>query len=116
MIRLHGGVLGSMPMTRQLAGGDATGNAQFGRFPVDTLDVLQEVDVSPNNYDEHGRFKWPKALLMTRTWRFTDDPLPRLIDVLESQLPFNATAQAVELSEADTAAVKALVAKRSTTS
>ncbi|MBZ0215949.1 MAG: hypothetical protein K8F25_05320 [Fimbriimonadaceae bacterium] len=97
--------------TQENERGRLLGIAQFGRVPVDTLDVLEEADINPNNYDKHGQFKWPKALLMTQAWRFTDDPLPRLVDVLEAQLPYNATAQAVELNEVDTAAVKVLIAE-----
>lgn len=97
--------------TKEHQRGRLLGIAQFGRRPVNTLEVLQEADINPkNDYDEQGRFKWPKALLMTRAWRFTDDPLPRLLDVLEAQLPRSATVQAVELSEVDTAAVKDLAA------
>ena len=96
--------------TQEKERGRLLGIAQFGRHPVEPLDVLKNADIAPDNFDERGNFKWPKALLMTRAWRFSDDPPPKLVDVLEAQLPYNATAQAVELSEADTNAVRALAA------
>ena len=98
--------------TQEHERGRLLGIAQFGRSPVDTLDILDEANISPDDYDERGRFKWPKALLMTRAWRFTDQPLPRLHDVLEKQLPYNAVAQAVELNEVDTQSVRSLSAKQ----
>ena len=36
-----------------------------------------------------------KALIMTRMWEFTDNPKPWLLDVLEDQLSYQATIQAV---------------------
>ncbi len=91
--------------------GRLLGVAQFGRRAVKTEDVIDLAKVGPENFDLHGNFKWPSALLMTRAWRFTDEPRPLLLDVLSAQLPFNATTQAVELSESDAAAVKALAAE-----
>lgn len=97
--------------TQEHERGRLLGIAQFGRSPVDTLDILEEANISPDDYDERGRFKWPKALLMTRAWRFTDQPLPRLHDVLEEQLPYSATTQAVELNKVDIQSVKSLAAE-----
>jgi hypothetical protein len=82
--------------------------ADIGRQPVDTVDVIGEDARGPQDFDEHGRFRWPKAIVMIRAWRF--EPQPRLLDVLAEQLPYNATPQAVELSSEDTRAVMALTA------
>lgn len=97
--------------TQEHERGRLLGIAQFGRLPVETLDVLDKADIDPNNYNERGDFRWPKALLMTQAWSFSDQPRPLLLDVLEKQLPFNATAQAVELNETDTTAIMALPTK-----
>lgn len=86
--------------------GRLLGIAQIGRIPVETLNVLAESVISPNDYDERGNFRWPKALAMTRAWAFPSKPL--LKDVLAEQLPYNATTQAVLLTDADAAAVMGL--------
>ncbi len=91
--------------------GGLLGIAQFSRSPIDTLSVLDKENISPHDYDDKGQFRWPKALLMTRAWRFSGKPLPQLREVFENQLPYNATVQAVELSETDIKAVKELPAK-----
>lgn len=91
--------------------GRLLGVAQFGRDPVDTLEIIPKEVLRPEQYDERGNFRWPKALIMTRVWEFIDDPKPWLLDVLEDQLTYQATIQAVELNERDTRAVFELPAK-----
>ena len=38
---------------------------------------------------------------MTRAWRFTDDPLPLIKDIIAEKLPANSISQAIELNDAD---------------
>ncbi len=83
--------------------GKLLGMAEIGRHPVDTLDVLPEASKNPNDYDEYRRFKWPKGILMIKAWRF--EPQPLLLNVLASQLTYQATPQAVLLDALDTDAV-----------
>lgn len=86
--------------------GRLLGMAEIGRIAVDTVDVIGDDVRSSNDYDEAGRFRWPKAILMVRAWRFR--PQPMLLDVLAEQLPYHATSQAIALFEADAKAVLAL--------
>lgn len=79
--------------------GRILGISEFGRNPVDTLEVLDETILTQRSYTEKGEFRWPKALLAIRAWKFIDKPV--LTETLSQQLPFNATSQAVELSEDD---------------
>lgn len=83
--------------------GRLLGMAEIGRLAVDTLDVIGSRIRRAEDYDESGRFRWPKAILMVRAWAF--EPQPVLREVLSAQLPYNATPQAVELSTADADAV-----------
>jgi hypothetical protein len=86
--------------------GRLLGLAQFGRVPVDALEILNR-DELPDHSFKNGRYKWPKALAMTKAWRF-NEPRPFLIDVLQDQLPMYATVGVVELDITDREAVLAL--------
>ena len=82
---------------------------EFGRDEINTLDVLKQEDIrSENDYNKNGGFKWPKALAMTKAWRFTDDPLPLIKDIIAEKLPPNSISQAIELNDSDTQAVLSL--------
>ena len=82
---------------------------EFGRKEIDTLDVLKQEDIrSENDYNEQGEFKWPQALAMTKAWRFTDDPLPLIKDIIAEKLPANSISQAIELNDSDTQSVLSL--------
>ncbi len=82
---------------------------EFGRKEIDTLDVLKQEDIrSENDYNEQGEFKWPQALAMTKAWRFTDDPLPLIKDIIAEKLPPNSISQAIELNDSDTQSVLSL--------
>ncbi len=83
--------------------GRLLGMAEIGRIPVETLDVIGDDARGPQDYDESGQFRWPKAIPMVEAWQFTPQPL--LLDVLQEQLPYHATSQAVALSEVDANAV-----------
>lgn len=89
--------------------GRLLGMAEIGRIAVDTLDVIGEDVRGPQDYDEAGYFRWPKAILMVRAWRFR--PQPMLLDVLAEQLPYHATSQAVLLDGRDADAVMSLNAE-----
>jgi hypothetical protein len=92
--------------THESERGRLLGIAQIGRIATDTLSVVPQSVLHPHDYDEYGNFRWPKALAMTRAWAFNEKPL--LKDVLSKQLPFNATAQAVLLSDEDAERIKNL--------
>lgn len=83
--------------------GRLLGMAEIGRIAVDTLEVIGDDVRGPHDYDEVGRFRWPKAVLMVNAWRFV--PQPMLLDILAEQLPYHATPQAVLLSDEDAQAV-----------
>lgn len=86
--------------------GRLLGLAEFSRIPVEALDILDR-NALPDHAFKDGEYKWPKALAMLRAWRF-DDPRPRLVDVLQKQLPMYATVGVVELDTIDRNAVLAL--------
>jgi len=96
--------------TQERDRGRLLGFAQFGRYAIDSLDVLQTENLSPEHY-ENGKFKWPTALVMTRAWEFTDDPYPELKKVLSKQLPYQAISQAVLLDEYDSGVIRSLPAR-----
>jgi hypothetical protein len=83
--------------------GRILGMAEIGRRAVDTLEVLGADARRPEDFDALGNFKWPKAILMMKAWRF--DPQPILLDVLSEQLPYHATSQAVLLSPDDSESI-----------
>lgn len=86
--------------------GRILGMAEISRIEVETEAVLDPSVIEPHDYDESGKLRWPKALLMVRAWKF--EPRPLLKDVLSAQLPYNATSQAVQLSDQDRDAILAL--------
>lgn len=90
--------------------GRILGMAEIGRTAVDTVDVVPREKMRPQDFDEHGKIRWPKAIPMLRAWRFPDKPL--LKSVLGRQLPFNATSQAVPLTGEEIQAVLALAAEK----
>lgn len=92
--------------TQDAIRGRLLGIAEIGRIAVDTLNVIGNEVRGPHDYDETGRFRWPKAILMVRAWRFA--PQPMLLDVLTEQLPYHATPQAILLSQEDADAVLSL--------
>lgn len=77
--------------------GRLLGLAEFGRQEVDSLKVLSPSAIRPEHYNKQGGFKWPVALPMVRAWRFDDKP--RLLDVLDRQLTYEATTRTVSLTE-----------------
>lgn len=79
--------------------GKLLGMAEIGRLAVDTLSVIDPNIRGSKDFDERGQFRWLKAILMVRAWRFESQP--RLLEVFASQLPYNATPQAVLLSSED---------------
>jgi len=83
------------------------GLAEIGRWPVDTLDVLDPAVLDERSYSTDGSFKWPKSLPMLRAWRF-DNPRPRVTAILKQQLSYEATTRAVRLDPEDQAAVLSL--------
>jgi len=87
--------------------GRLLGLAEIGRIAVDSLDVLDPAAIrNEEDYDDQGRFKWPKALPILRAWRF--DARPLVLEVLKQQLSYGATVRAVPLDEDDTKAVLSL--------
>lgn len=86
--------------------GRLLGLVEFGRTPVEALDLIDRANTAPHEF-VNGRYKWPKALPMLRAWRL-DDPRPRLVEVLNRQLPMYATVGVIQLDEDDRRAVLAL--------
>lgn len=86
--------------------GRLLGMAEIGRIPIDTEDFLAERAKRKQDFDQAGQFRWPKAVPMVSAWRF--EPSPMLLDVVEEQLPYHATPQAVALSAKDAEAIIAL--------
>lgn len=86
--------------------GRLLGFAEFARSPIDALDVLKADDIPPYAYDRNNKFKWPKAIPMLRAWRYPDKP--RLKDVFDQQMTYEATVRAVLLGERNRDAVMAL--------
>ena len=82
---------------------------EFGTDEINTLDVVKEKDIKDKrNYNKNGEFRWKKSVVMTRAWRFTDDPLPLIKDIITGKLPPNSINQAIELNDADSQAVLSL--------
>jgi len=77
--------------------GRILGYAEFGRDTVDTLSVLDADTISPEAYDEHGNFRWPRGIVLTRAWQIKK-PTSDLVETIGRQLPYNATTMAVELT------------------
>lgn len=96
------------PPTEADEQGRLLGLAQFGRIPVDALDLLDR-DSLPEHSFKDGQYKWPKALAMLRAWRF-DDPRPLLTKVLQRQLAMYATVGVIQLDDIDREAVLQLSA------
>lgn len=85
------------PPTQEHEQGNILGYCAFGRDIVDTLTVLDPDTIRPDSYDQRGRFRWPRAMVMTRAWRIDAAPLPDLVDTIGRQLPRMATTYAVPL-------------------
>ena len=86
--------------------GRLLGVAEIGRVPVNTMDFVDESVRGPQDFDDNGLFRWPKAILMIRAWRFVPQPL--LLDLVDEQLPYHATAQAILFSDEDASRIRAL--------
>jgi hypothetical protein len=86
--------------------GRLLGLAEFARNEIEAADVLDLKSLRPHAFDERGQLRWPKALPMVRAWRFPTPP--RVTEVLQRQLSYLATVQAVLLDMVDTAAVLAI--------
>jgi hypothetical protein len=84
--------------------GRLLGMAEIGRRAIDTLSVVKKEDLPPNNW-ENGKLKFPVAIPMVRAWRFIHPPL--LTEIM-AQLKYNATNQAVEVSQEDAEKILAL--------
>ena len=79
--------------------GRLLGLAEFGRKRVPTREMLPPATFAAAEKGPNGDVKWPYAVRMTRAWRFTDAPLPDLVEVLGRQLPMSAIKNAVFLSQ-----------------
>lgn len=88
--------------------GKLLGMAEIGRIPFDTADIYGEAVRAKRVNDEESYFLWPKALPMLRAWRFT--ATPRLVDLLEGNLSYHTTYQAIALSQTDAISVLQLSA------
>lgn len=86
--------------------GRLLGLAEFGRNEIESVEVLDVKALRPNDFDEDGQLRWPKALPMVRAWRLHNRP--RVREVLQRQLPQSARVRAVLLDAIDRAAVLSL--------
>lgn len=86
--------------------GRLLGLAEIGRNAIEAEELLDLKRLKASEFDEDGRYRWPKALPMLRAWRFLTPP--RVTDVLRKQLPREATVRAVPLESIDRDAVMAL--------
>jgi hypothetical protein len=83
--------------------GRLLGMAEFGRQIRRTEELVKREHLSPHDFDETGRVRWPYALPITNAWRFPD--LPGTVEILGHQLPYNATSQAVLLNDDEARAI-----------
>ena len=90
------GTKGSKTMEHEQ--GRLLGLAEFGRTRVRSREVLPPKSFADAEKGPNGDVKWPHAVMMTRAWRFTDDPLPMMTQILGGQLPMSAIKNAVLLS------------------
>lgn len=81
--------------------GRLIGFAEFGRSRVHSRQVLPPESFAAAAKGPNGDIKWPHAVVMTRAWRFTDEPLPLMTEVLGRQLPMSAISNAVLLSSVE---------------
>ncbi len=88
--------------------GKLLGLAEFGRNFVSSREALPPESFAKAPRRPNGDMKWPFSLLITRAWRFTDNPLPVLTEVLGGQLTMAATSNAVLLGPDDQDAILAL--------
>lgn len=85
--------------------GRILGMAEIGRIAVDTLSAIDRATLSDRLF-ENGKMRFPKAIPMTRAWRF-DDP-PDLVELLDRQLPMSAIRGSVLLDEEEAELLLAL--------
>jgi hypothetical protein len=78
--------------------GRLIGLAQFGRRRMHSRKALPPDSFAAAEKGPNGDIKWPHAVLITRAWKFTDNPLPIMTQVLGRQLPMSAMSNAVLLS------------------
>ena len=77
--------------------GNLLGLAEFGRRRFHSRQALPPESFSKAEKGSNGDIKWPHAVLMTRAWKFTDEPLPVMTEVLGRQLPMSAMTNAILL-------------------
>lgn len=96
------------PPTASREQGRILGYGVFGREIVDTLKILKQEVIGPEAFDEKGRFRWPKSMVLTQAWQVDLDPLPDLVDTIGRQIPRLATTYAVPLSDGEAERILAL--------
>ncbi len=94
--------------THEQERGKLLGLAEFGRGPVHSREALPPETFAEADKGPNGDIKWPHSVLITRAWRFTDEPRPEMTEVLGRQLPMSAISNAVLLSAEEQRRVLAL--------
>jgi hypothetical protein len=89
------------PETKEQEQGKLLGFAEFGRGRLHSRQALPPDSFASAEKGPSGDIKWPYAVLITRAWRFTSNPLPSLTAVLGRQLSMAATSNALPLSTAE---------------
>lgn len=72
---------------------------------VSSLDF--ELARGPEDYDEHGSYRWPFALELRSAWRFVE-PRAYLIDITKRRFNMDAALGIVQLTEDEAAAILTL--------
>jgi hypothetical protein len=78
--------------------GKLLGLAEFGRRTLHSREALPPQTFAEAEKGPNDDIKWPYSVLITRAWRFTDEPRPEMTEVLGRQLPMSAISNAVLLS------------------
>lgn len=84
------------------------GLAEFGRSKLHSREALPPATFASAAKGPTGDIKWPHAVVMTRAWKFTDDPLPVMTEVIGRQLSMAARSNAELLPPNEQARVLAL--------
>lgn len=88
--------------------GKLLGLAEFGRKQLTSRQTLPPESFRKAEKGPNGDIKWPYALLITRAWEFTNNPLPNLKDVIGRQLPQSARSHAILLEPYEQQSILAL--------
>jgi len=81
--------------------------AEIGHIEVESEDAIPDLTGLPEDHFKDGRYKWPKAIFMSRAWRF-EPPIENWRDVMGENWKNNFTAaqdNAIKLSSEEQRAI-----------